>query len=173
MGGFGSGGHNRKSMAQKRVDGSRIRKRTLDLRESFAQVGEPPQPSCLVTQAARVLWPEVIKVLAENGTLYVTDGIAIAALCSSLALFKKADAAIEKYGSISSYFDPVTDVSTIKMNPAVRIRSATLKELRALWQCFGLDPASRVRLGIARTPSSQGGSVLDSILEDDGEEIVH
>ena len=176
MGGRGSGGRNRKPLARKMIEGSRIRdgKHTLDPSESVAWPGEPPIPSCRI-ESGRKVWPEVVKILEENGVLFRTDGIAIAALCSSFVLFRKAEAAIEKYGAILTTADGESGVTTMKKNPAIGMRSDALKHLRASWQCFGLDPVSRSGLGldVARKPSSQGKSALDSIWHPDLDEIIY
>ena len=89
MGAKGSGGRNRKSAAQKAAEGNRGR-RPLDLRPPVALPGEPPMPTWL-TAAARALWPEVCAIIQATGVLYATDGMAVAALCSSLAMFRQAE----------------------------------------------------------------------------------
>jgi phage terminase small subunit len=98
MGGNGSGGHNRKSIAQKLAEGNRG-KRPLNLREPKALPGEPQMPSGM-TEQARAVWPEVVAVLKANDVLFKTDGLAIATLCSNLVLFWQADRAVQEMGSM-------------------------------------------------------------------------
>jgi P27 family predicted phage terminase small subunit len=142
MGGRGSGGHNRKSTAVKKAEGNRG-KRKLNKSEPAPLPGEPPIPGWLKPES-RIHWPEICKVLQENGTLFKTDAVAIAALCNSLALFIKANANIKKFGIvIVQDLDEETGTGTIRANPAVRIRSDALRQLRQAWQSFGLDPAAR------------------------------
>jgi P27 family predicted phage terminase small subunit len=159
MGGNGSGGKNRKPTAQKKAEGNRGR-RELNIREPKALPGEPPIPKFLTT-AARKIWPDVCAMLNQNGVLFKTDALAIAALCSSLVLFMKADAAIAKYGALCAELDELTGVAVLKTNPAVRVRSDALRHLRASWQAFGLDPASRSGIEV---PGEKEASSLDSIL---------
>jgi P27 family predicted phage terminase small subunit len=160
MGGKGSGGRNRKSTAQKKAEGN-PGKRELNVREPKALPGEPPIPKFL-NAAARKIWPDVCAMLNANSVLFKTDGLAIAALCSSLVLFMKADAAIAKYGCISAEVDELTGVGVLRTSAAVRVRSDALRHLRASWQAFGLDPASRSGIEVPENPKSQ--SALDSIL---------
>ncbi len=159
MGGSGSGGKNRKPTAQKKAEGNRGR-RELNIREPKALPGEPPIPKFL-NPAARKLWPDICAMLNQNGVLFKTDALAIASLCSSLVLFTKADAAIAKFGALCATLDEVTGVAVLRTNPAVRVRSDALRHLRASWQAFGLDPASRSGVEV---PGEKEASALDSIL---------
>jgi P27 family predicted phage terminase small subunit len=162
MGGKGSGGKNKKTTERKIAEGNRG-KRELDLRSSVALPGEPNIPSCL-NKEGRKVWPEVCETLAANGVLFKTDGIAIAALCSSLVLFAKADAAIYEFGALHASVDETTGVGVLRTAPAVRVRSDALRHLRACWQAFGLDPVSRSGLDVAKKPEAPKEGALDGIL---------
>jgi P27 family predicted phage terminase small subunit len=167
MGGKGSGGHNRKSAAVKKAEGNRG-KRKLARQEPTEEPkaepipGEPKMPACLTT-AGRLVWPMIVAELADNGALFQTDGIAIAALCSSLVLFTAADAAIAKFGSVCATLDEITGVAVLKTNPAVRVRSDALRHLSRSLQSFGLDPASRSGIQLP-DPKGKKKSALDAIL---------
>jgi P27 family predicted phage terminase small subunit len=161
MGGKGSGGKNRKPTATKKAEGNRGR-RELNAREPIVQAGEPKIPSFL-TPEARKIWPEVVAMLSRAGVLFETDGIAIAAFCSSMMLFRKMDAAIAKYGSLNVELDEVTGTGVLRTSSAVRVRSDALKQLRASWQAFGLDPASRAGIQVGE-PAEKTLSALDNIL---------
>lgn len=160
MGGPGSGGKNRKPTVQKKAEGN-PGKRKLNAKEPVALPGEPAMPAHL-TAAAKKVWPRVCAGLDENGVLYKTDGLAIAALCSSLVLFAQADANLAKFGPILIQLDEETGLGVMKVNPAARVRASALKELRASWQAFGLDPSSRSGIELPDKPKSQ--SALDAIL---------
>jgi P27 family predicted phage terminase small subunit len=165
MGGKGSGGKNRKPTAQKMAEGNRG-KRKLNAREPVVLPGEPRIPN-LVSAAVRKVWPEVCAMLSEAGALFKTDALAIAALCSSLVLFTKAEAAIAKYGSLHVELDELTGAGVLRTAPAVRVRSDALKSLRSSWQAFGLDPASRA--GIQAPPDpDKTRSALENILRSKG-----
>lgn len=165
MGGKGSGGKNRKPTARKIAEGNRG-KRPINKAEPKSLPGEPMMPAGM-TKAAQAVWPDIIANLEANSVLFKTDSIAIAALCSSLVLFRQAEAAIQKYGSVIAELEEDTGVATVKMNPAVRVRSGALKELRAIWQDFGLSPSSRAGIAINKgddTPESK----LDALLHGKG-----
>jgi P27 family predicted phage terminase small subunit len=161
MGGKGSGGKNRKSTAQKKAEGNQG-KRALNEREPVERPGEPKMPS-FMTPAAKKLWPEVVITLARAGVLFETDGIAIGIFCSSLALFKQMDAAIAKFGPINVELDETTGVGVLKISGAVRVRSDAVKQIRASWQAFGLDPSSRSGIQVGEPPEKTL-SALDNIL---------
>jgi len=171
MGGKGSGGHNRKSAAVKKAQGNQG-KRKLVKEEPKAEPmpGEPKMPACLTT-AGRLVWPMIVAELADNGALFRTDGIAIAALCSSLVLFTQADAAIAKFGSVCATLDEITGVAELKTNPAVRVRSDALRHLRNSLQSFGLDPASRSGIQVP-DPKGKKKSALDKIMNGDDRDSV-
>jgi P27 family predicted phage terminase small subunit len=171
MGGRGSGGKNRKPTAQKQAEGN-PGKRKLNAREPKALPGEPQMPAWL-NKAARKVWPEICETLFAAGVLYKSDGIAVAALCSSLVLFQKADAAIAKYGSLHVELDEVTGAGVLRTAPAVRVRSDALKHLRSSWQAFGLDPSSRGGIRVPETDKPP--STLEKILrsKSKSDEIVH
>jgi len=124
--------------------------------------GEPQMPS-FMTIEARKLWPEVVTILARAGVLFETDGIAIGVFCSSLALFKQMDAAIAKYGSLNVELDEITGTGVLRTSPSVRVRSDALKQMRASWQAFGLDPASRAGIQVGEPPEKTR-SALENIL---------
>ena len=172
MGGNGSGGKNRKRTAQKKAEGNRGR-RELNTREPVERPGEPKMPSFMTLQAKK-LWPEVVAMLARAGVLFETDGIAIGVFCSSLALFKQMDAAIAKYGSINVELDEVTGTGVLRTSAAVRVRSDALKQVRASWQAFGLDPASRAGIQVGE-PAEKTMSALDNILRSKsaGDDVVN
>jgi len=163
MGGRGSGGRNRKPTAQKKAEGN-PGKRKLNKREPAALPGEPKMPSWLAG-APRRLWPEVVSILSEAGVLFKTDVIAISALCSSIVLFRKADAAIEKFGALHLTLEEKTGVGILRTAPAVRVRSDALRYMRSIWQAFGLDPSSRSGVQIPDPdPNSRSETALDAIL---------
>lgn len=163
MGGRGSGGKNRKSTAQKKAEGN-PGKRTLNVSEPVARPGEPKIPKWLGREG-RKMWPQVIEILDSAGVLFKSDVLAIASLCSTIVLFRKAEAAIEKFGVLHVTLDEDTGTGVLRTASAVRVRSDTLKHLRALWQGFGLDPSSRSGVRIPDPdPNSKSETALDAIL---------
>jgi len=173
MGGRGSGGKNRKPTAQKKAEGN-PGKRKLNLNERQALPGEPPMPSGM-TKETQLVWPEIVAILKENNALFVTDGLAIAALCSSFVLFRKAEAAIEQYGALAVTVDDKTGIGELRTSPAVRVRSDALKHMRAGWQAFGLDPVSRSGLSVGKLPEKTPETAFDAVLraKSAGDDVVN
>lgn len=153
MGGKGSGGRNRKPTAQKKAEGNRG-KRALNDREPPALPGEPPMPKFVAEDLmVRQVWKEIVAILGEYGVLRKTDAIAIGTLCSNYVLFAQAEASVRKFGHvIVTELDMDTGVSVLKVNPSVRVRSDALKQLRAGWQAFGLDPRSAAGIQLPDNP---------------------
>ena len=153
MGGKGSGGRNRKPTAQKKAEGNRG-KRAINEKEPPSLRGEPPMPAFVKNDpATRYVWNQLVSVLDQYGVLRKTDAIAIGTLCSNYVLFVQADASVRKHGHvIVTELDQETGVAVLKVNPSVRVRSDALKQLRAGWQAFGLDPASAAGIQLPDNP---------------------
>jgi P27 family predicted phage terminase small subunit len=169
MGGKGSGGSNRKPTAIKKAEGNRGR-RALNEKEPPTLPGEPPMPDFVKKDPAkRTVWANLVQTLSEYKVLRKTDAIAIGTLCSNYVLFAQADAAIMKMGSvIVTEIDTETGVGTVKVNPAVRVRASALKELRAGWQAFGLDPRSASGVNLPEDPKNpKTGLPLDLTVDED------
>jgi P27 family predicted phage terminase small subunit len=174
MGGRGSGGRNRKSAATKRAQGN-PGGRSLNEFEPPASPGEPPMPKWM-TPDMKAVWAELIPILREKQVLDTADSIALATLCSNYVLFAKADAAVQKYGTVISEIEEATGMAVLRMNPAVRVRSDTLRHLKAGWQMFGLDPASRSGISTDKSGAKKNAtqSALDSILSaKSGNDVVN
>lgn len=166
MGGKGSGGKNRKRTAVKKAEGNRG-KRKLNKAEPPSLPGEPLMPGWLKGESRKV-WPEVCSALQEIGVLFKTDGLAIAALCNSLALFIQSNAHIAKFGIVLADVDQESGMGVIRTNPAVRVRSDALRHLRSSWQAFGLDPASRSAIRMQDPDDKPTETALESILRAKG-----
>jgi len=145
MGGRGSGGHNRKPTALKRLEGN-PGKRKLNDREPIADLGRPEMPPGL-SRVARKEWNQIVPRLEQMGVLTVVDGKALAAYCSTYAQWMQAERNIAKYGLVTAIADPDdTGLVVLKTNPAVKIKGDSLRLMRAFLNDFGLTPASRARL---------------------------
>ena len=175
MGGRGSGGRNRKPTAQKKAEGNRG-KRPLNHKEPAALPGEPPMPEFVAKDiVVRQVWKELVAVLGEYGVLRKTDGIAIGTLCSNYVLFAQADASVRKHGHvIVTELDIETGVAVLKTNPSVRVRSDALKQLRAGWQAFGLDPRSAAGIQLPDNPEKpKTGLDLIKLAKSAKDEIIN
>jgi P27 family predicted phage terminase small subunit len=146
VGGKGSGGHNRKPTAVKKVQGN-PGKRKLNKSEPRPRAGMPQMPHGMPAEA-QAEWKRLTPILMKMGVLTVADGPALAAYCKLHAQVLMAEAAIKKYGIIDAHFDDDTGVAVLKKNPAVSIKAESLRLMKAFLLEFGLTPASRSKLTI-------------------------
>lgn len=145
MGGPGSGGNRRqKPTALKKLEGN-PGKRKLNQNEPQPDAGRPDMPAGL-SGAARAEWKRVVPVLEQMGVLTSADGTALAAYCSSYALWMQAERHIAKFGAVFAIVDDETGQSLLKQNPSLRIRSDALRLMNTFMSKFGLDPKSRAGL---------------------------
>lgn len=148
MGGKGSGGRNAKPTAVKKLQGN-PGKRKINKNEPSAPSGIPEMPEFLSTEG-RAEWNRIVPLLVDMGVLTAADGKALAGYCSAYAQLAKCEAAIEKFGLICATLDEVTGVAVLKVNPAVRVKSDALRQMKAFLIEFGLTPASRPKLSISK-----------------------
>jgi P27 family predicted phage terminase small subunit len=170
MGGKGSGGHNRKPTAKKKLEGNRGHRKLND-KEPKAEPGEPQIPAYLSTRA-KVYWRRLVPMLLEMKVLTKADGYSLGLLCNALAEVELAELAIARYGLIA--ITPDSDgVVILKANPAVRIKANAWRQATSALSKFGLDPASRSGL----TPASLLNPAKDAIerLMEDGnnDEVIN
>lgn len=179
MGGSGSGGKNRKPTVVKEREGN-AGKRALNQNEPKPAEGIPQVPIRLSARA-RFHWTRLVPLLQAMKILTVADGDALAGYCTVLVQWELAAAAIEKYGIIITELDylvslvpgaaPVpTGAVSMRVNPAVRIQSDALRQMRSFENEFGLTPASRSRLHV-----KSDGDVpdpLDAFLSGKGAEDI-
>jgi P27 family predicted phage terminase small subunit len=161
MGGKGSGGSNRKPTALKKFLGN-PGKRKLNDKEPAAPKGHPEMPQFLNPEA-RAEWKRIVPILCNMGVLTVADGKALAAYCSAYSQLVKCEAAIEKYGLILATLDQLTGVAELSVNPAVRIKSDSLRQMKSFLIEFGLTPASRSKLKI--NASNDEPDALDGLFD--------
>lgn len=173
MGGKRSGGRNRKPTAIKKAEGNRG-KRELNELEPAAKPGAPAMPA-KITSEAKAVWPEVVDMLEKNGVLFESDGIAIAVLCSDLALFRQADARVADHHLAIEQLETAIDKETADFMRWSRARSDAEKHLRATWQAFGLDPASRPGVQVSDRPERKPTSALEQVIraKSNSKEIVN
>jgi P27 family predicted phage terminase small subunit len=146
MGGSGSG-RARKPTALKNLHGN-PGKRKNNKREPKPSPGVPEMPNLLKGEAAAE-WKRIVPVLEKMGVLTIADGKALAAYCSVYAQWIKAEAAIQKFGIVTVQFiDRAAGVVTLKKNPAVQIKSESLKLMKSFLTEFGLTPASRAKVAV-------------------------
>ena len=141
MGGKGSGGHNRKPTALKKLQGN-PGKRKLNKNEPALVLGEPLMPLGLSAEAQEE-WRRIVPMLLKMKILTEAHGKALAAYCSCYALWMRAEQQIAELGiTLRTEFG-------YKMNPAVRVRSDALRQMKSFLIEFGLTPASGSKLSVS------------------------
>jgi P27 family predicted phage terminase small subunit len=161
MGGRGSGGRNKKTVAQRKAEGNRGR-RKISAREPKVPEGDPKPPARLSARA-RHHWKRLLPLLRTMGVLKVTVGDALAGYCTALVQWELAQAAIQKFGIHPAQVDEETGAALLKMNPAVRVQSDALRHIRAFQVEFGLTPASISRITLPKSPDDSAQDPLENI----------
>lgn len=149
MGGPGSGGHNRKDVEVKKVQGN-AGHRNLNKRAPKGAPGIPVMPKGL-SRVAQQEWKDIVPLLVRMGVqLCEADGKALAAYCSCYAQWMLAEAEIARDGITFQSYHEAEDGELIamdrKVHPAVRVRSDALRQMKSFLIEFGLTPASRCKL---------------------------
>jgi P27 family predicted phage terminase small subunit len=164
MGGKGSGGRNRKPTAVKKVQGN-PGKRRLNKREPKPKPGMPAMPVGMPVEACAE-WQRMAPILEKMGVLTVADGPALAAYCKLHAQVLQAEAAIKKYGIVLATLDGETGVAVLRKNPAVTVKSESLRLVKAFLLEFGLTPASRSKLTVTEGRDLEPDVKAQNALED-------
>jgi P27 family predicted phage terminase small subunit len=139
-----SGGHNRKPTALRLIQGN-PGKRPL---------ATPPQVPAKMPQcprhlhgAARAEWKRLAPQLFEAGLLTELDVTALAALCSTWALWTEAKERLESEGLTVSVRG-----GAVRPSPWIAIASRAQRDMQLLQAEFGLTPASRSRVKVEPPP---------------------
>lgn len=116
-------------------------------------VGEPEMPRYL-TKAGRREWKRIVPLLFKVGVLTEIDGLALAGYCDNVATIEAMRKDIRKngYTFVSKFEDKHGNVvmGDIKPNPAVGMLFKAEGMMKSFLIEFGLTPASRSRLKIAK-----------------------
>jgi P27 family predicted phage terminase small subunit len=166
MGGKGSGGHNRKPTAVKKLEGN-AGHRTLNESEPTPAPGEPKMPAGMSTQAQR-FWGELLPVVTGMKVMTPADAVALGQLCMALDRRMQAEEAISKHGILIAELGADGKTGKVKMNPAVRVASDAERHVRAYLSAFGLEPSARSKIS---TPNDPTQDPLDDVFsgKDSGE----
>lgn len=150
MGGKGSGGHNRKPTALKKIEGN-AGKRRLNTREPEPAKGAPEMPANLPAGAQKE-WERIVPLLEGMGVLTQVDGMALAAYCAAVAQWFAAEEVIGKFGLVIAEARPAGKV--LRINPAVRIKSDSLRQMNVFLGQFGLSPSTRSKISTSNGETS-------------------
>jgi P27 family predicted phage terminase small subunit len=108
-------------------------------------------PKSLGSEAA-AFWRRTAKILKPQGRLTAADAAAFERLCVAWAAVGEIDAILRAEG-----WTVATAAGGVKPHPAAALRQAEMKNLIALLDRFGLNPAARLR--VPSEPEVQRGGV--------------
>lgn len=146
MGGKGSGGHNRKSTAQRKVEGN-AGKRPLNDAEPVPPTGEVKAPAEL-SPLERTFWDQVFPIVTEMKVMTTADVYALKQLCRFLAEEEECSRQLSKLGRLIPKKNEAGEVIGAVLNPIARLRSDAARHVRAYLAVFGLGPSFRSGLKV-------------------------
>lgn len=117
----------------------------------------PSMPGWLPEDAQRI-WRQHARALWQAGLLTEIDVDALATLCETTALYRTALQMIEEHGAVA-----MTDKGYSHPTAWVSVRNNALKQMRALWQEFGMTPAARTRVEVQKPQEEK--SALQELME--------
>jgi P27 family predicted phage terminase small subunit len=173
MGAKGSGGHNRKSAAQKRIEGNRG-KRPINKREPIAVAADPSIPDDL-SALERTFWQQLFPIVSDMQVMTVADVTALTQLCRFLAEERECSTLLNKMGRLIPKKNSDGQILGVTLNPIARLRSDAAKHVRGYLSVFGLGPSFRAGLSVNPESPSKPVGALDSVLhaKSASDEIVH
>jgi P27 family predicted phage terminase small subunit len=128
-------------------------------------IGVPEMPKGL-SKAAKREWKRIVPELMSLGVLSVVDGKALASYCEFYALWETARNQYLKEGItfIQHYEDKEGNLiaGDMKPHPCVAIANNAAKTMKSFLIEFGLTPASRSKLKIAK---KDDGDAMDQYLK--------
>lgn len=121
-------------------------KRALNKAEPKPQAKIPPCPRHL-SKEARKEWRRISKELLQLGLLTVVDRAALAAYCQAWARWIQAEEAMatDDFKMVAT-----TDKGYAHVSPWFSVANAALKQMHSFLTEFGLTPASRSRVTVAK-----------------------
>lgn len=122
--------------------------------------GPPAPPEDLTHPHARALWAEVVAELHPRG-LRAVDLEAIRLLCSQAALAYEAASGAEGWAAKGLVIESARGTPVV--NPMVRVERDAANLYLRFAERFGLDLASRMRLGLLQLA---GQSLADALADD-------
>lgn len=103
----------------------------------------PRMPSYLPDRA-KAAWRQIVPRLAAVGMLDAVDGPALEALCVNVAIMREAAGELKG----APMLVPGSH-GNVKRHPAFDVFQTAQGEVRTWCERFGMDPATRTRLGLA------------------------
>jgi P27 family predicted phage terminase small subunit len=114
--------------------------------EPKVDIAVPDAPDWL-SDEAKAAWDELATVLAPMMVVSPSDAISLAQLAEYLAQWKKATAALKRYGEVMPTRDESGKIVGFRRSPWVAMQMEYGLMLRRLMAEFGMTPSARARLG--------------------------
>jgi P27 family predicted phage terminase small subunit len=162
MGGKGSGGHNRKSAAQKKAEGNRGR-RTINEREPKSAPATPRDAPPTLTPLEQEFWNQIFPVVSEMRVMQQSDVLALGQLCRFLAEERECSLQLGKMGRLIPKKNEKGEVVGASLNPIARLRSDAARHVRAYLAVFGLGPSFRAALQVEQPAGDNPQDPLENI----------
>lgn len=129
-------------------------KEMLDHREPKGTAGAPTLPNTL-TQVGLGFGRDVLRMMADNGTVDKADGRAVECVCTAYADHRQAVDLLTEEGLTYRSDTPTGEI--VRAHPAVAIRNdAWRRVLKGLGE-LGLTPLSRGRIQVPIPPEESDG----------------
>jgi P27 family predicted phage terminase small subunit len=105
-------------------------------------------PACPphIDKEAKREWRRVAKELDACGLLTVVDRAALAAYCQAWSRWVKAEGILQKSGEVLKH----PEKGVLYPNPYLAVANRALKQMHEFLSEFGMTPASRTRIHVAR-----------------------
>lgn len=123
---------------------------------TVAKPKKPPACPKWLKGKARIYWRDLHKAMHDSGLLTSIDVMPFSLVCQLAA---DAEMLAEQVGEKTLVTWISGDSSSERLDPRIKARLETIKQLRSLCNDFGMTPTSRIGLP---TPKEKDGKVIDS-----------
>ena len=130
-----------------------------EARKNEIKVAKPRRPPTCpkwVKGKAREYWKDLAKGMHDNGLLTGVDVLPFSLVC---ILAGDADLLAEQVGDKTLVTWVCGDSVSERLDPRIKARLETIKQLRSLCNDFGMTPTARIGLP---APKEREGKVIDS-----------
>lgn len=137
-----------KPAAEKKLCGSRVRKKAAVAEASPSAVSDVPlPPSWLTDDIARSEWARLAPDLMKMRVLTQMDSVNLAMLCQATAAYVRSQQVIASKGA--TYTTTSKHGEMDRVRPEVKIAAEAEKTILRITKEFGLAPLSRARMATA------------------------
>lgn len=118
----------------------------------------PAMPPDL-SPAAQAAWNTITTGLERAGLVANVDGAALRLLCESWETYLEASDDVRRNGILTPYTNKAGATNQV-VNPAVKVRSESWRQIYLMLRQFGLTPSSRTGLSVIER-TDDGDSIAD------------